>query len=236
MWLSQNCECVAQFLGDQLVTKQPRDDNAELLCVALVALGKRDLIPGGVYFSPPGAYHHARWMAKELYCLKMLCYREQFLMNAHKLQAIKRIGLFTTTIYLKVWYTASVAYDAPNNDLSLLQQLETFHGVDSHIAQAALHKLKGHLWYLSEDLVALSLFSNNVFSDEKRMTVAALSNPEGKTNLRQVDPKCVKCFRERSLSQFVTKKSLNLFTACQLTQMLGRQGRTSRQPNKLLLQ
>jgi len=42
--------------------------------------------------------------------------------------------LFTTTLYVKAWYTAPVAYDAPYNDLSLLQQLETLHGVDSHIA------------------------------------------------------------------------------------------------------
>ena len=42
--------------------------------------------------------------------------------------------------------------DAPYNDLGLLQQLEVFNDVDSHIALAALRKLKGHLWYISEDL------------------------------------------------------------------------------------
>ena len=44
------------------------------------------------------------------------------------------ICLFTTTLYVKSWYTAPVACDAPYNDLSLLQQLEIFHGVDSQIA------------------------------------------------------------------------------------------------------
>ena len=83
--------------------------------------GHGDLIPGRVRFSP----HH-------LVHITML-----------------GIGLFTTTLYLKTWYTASVAYDAPYNDLGLLQQLETFHEVDSYIAHAALHKLKVHLWYLS---------------------------------------------------------------------------------------
>ena len=33
-----------------------------------------------------------------------------------------------------------------------------------------------------------------------------------------MDPKCVKCFREECLSQFVTKKSHNLFTALKLEQ------------------
>ena len=108
-------------------------------------------------------------------------------------------------LYIKAWYTAPVACGAPHDDLGLLQQLEMFHGVDSHIAQAALNKLKSHLWYLSEDLTAFSLFSNKVFSDKKKMVIAALSNTQGKTDLRRVDPKCVKCFREKSLSQFVTK-------------------------------
>jgi len=113
-------------------------------------------------------------MAKGLYCLKILCLREQFRMNAHELQAFKRICMFTTTLYVKAWFTAPVTCDAPYNDLSLLQQLEVFNDVDSHIAQAALGKLKGHLWYISEHLAGLSLFSNKVFSNEKRLIVAAL--------------------------------------------------------------
>jgi len=36
-----------------LQDSQTRDNYAELLCVALVALGKGDVIPGGVHFSPP---------------------------------------------------------------------------------------------------------------------------------------------------------------------------------------
>jgi len=114
--------------------------------------------------------------------------------------------------------SAPVTCDAPYNDLFLLQQTEQFHDTDSQIVQAALQKMKVHLWYLSEDLVALSLFSDNVFSSEKRLIVAVLSNPEGKTDLRRVDPKSVKCFREMTVSQFVTKRSLNLFTALKLDQ------------------
>ena len=89
MWLSSNSECVDQFLCDQLTTKQPRDDYSEFLQLSLVALGEEHSIHGGVRFSPPGAYHHARWMAKGLYCHKILCFREQFRMNAHELQAFK---------------------------------------------------------------------------------------------------------------------------------------------------
>jgi len=56
--------------------------------------------------------------------------------------------------------------DAPITDLNLLQTLEAFTEIDSQVAQLALKKMKGHLWYLSEDLVGLSLFS--VFGVLKR--------------------------------------------------------------------
>jgi hypothetical protein len=218
MWLRQNSEYVAQFVTEQLRTKQPRDDYSEFLQLTLVALGEEQRILRRVHFSPPGAYHRARWMAKGLYCLKMLCFREQFKMNAHELQAIKRICLFTVTLYIKAWFTAPMTCDAPYNDLCLLQHVELFDAIDSQIAEVALGKITGHMWYLSEDLAALSLFSDKVFADEKRQIVAALSTPVGNVDLRRVDPKSIKCFRERTLSQFVTKRSMNLFTALKLDQ------------------
>ena len=61
-----------------------------------------------IHFSPPGAYHRARWMAKGIYCLKILLFREQFKMYAKELQALRRICLFTITLYVKAWYTAPV--------------------------------------------------------------------------------------------------------------------------------
>lgn len=217
-WLRHNSECVAQFVTEQLITKQPRDDYSEFLQLTLVALGEQQRIPGGVHFSPPGGYHRARWMAKGLYCLKMLCFREQFKMNAHELQAIKRICIFTVTLYVKAWFTAPMACDAPYNDLCLLQHIELFYAVDSQIAEVALKKITHHMWYLSEDLTPLSLFSDKVSANEKRMIVAALSTPAFEVDLRRADPKSINCFRERTLSQFVTKRSMNLFMALKLDQ------------------
>ena len=82
--------------------------------------------------------------------------------------------------------------------------------------------------YTEETTWSINTFSKE-FIHEKRQIVAALSNSEGKSELRRVDPKSVKCFREKSLSQFVTKKSLNLFMTlklgqifCQLIPMFGR--------------
>jgi len=74
-----------------------------------------------VHFSPPGAYHHARWMAKGIYCLKVYLFRAQFKLTAHELQALRRICLFTVTIYARAWLNAPNSCDAPLNDLLLLR-------------------------------------------------------------------------------------------------------------------
>ena len=195
--------------------KQPRQDYLEFIKLSLVVLGETERFDN-MHFSPPGAYHRARWMAKGIYCLKIFCFREQFKMNAHELQAMKRICIFTLTVYVKAWFSAPMTCDAPYNDLCLLQNIESYDAIDSQVAKVALNKMKGHLWYLSEDLVGLSLFSDQVNTPEKKLIVAALKRPAKKSDLRRVDPKTVKCFQKTTLSEFTTKRSLNLFTALKL--------------------
>ena len=110
-------------------------------------------------------------------------------MNAKELQAIRRICLFTITLYVKAWLTATITCDAPYNDLCMLQSIEAFHYIDSKVAGVALGKRKGHLWYVSEDLVGLSIFSDKVFAEEKKQMVSAFSKPQNKIDLKRVDPK-----------------------------------------------
>ena len=105
---------------------QPRQDYLEFIKLSLILFGKSDVVAvdGKVHLSPPGAYHRARWMAKGIYCLKMCLFREQFKLTAAEQQALRRICLFTVTIYVKAWFTAPNTCDAPLNDLILLQTLE----------------------------------------------------------------------------------------------------------------
>ena len=172
---------------------------------------------GALHFTPPGAYHRARWMAKGIYCLKMCCFREQIAMSPHERQAIRRICLFTLTVYLKAWFSSPCACDAPYNDLCLLQQLEQYLEVDRQTGNAALTKLRSHLWYLSEDLILLALFSKKVHSSEKKAMVYALQQPANATDCRRLDCSKIKSFQQHSLSDFVSTRSLNLFDALKLS-------------------
>jgi hypothetical protein len=220
-WLYQNRTNIVSFLHKQLNGKtQPRQDYLELIKLSLIMLGESKLIEvdgkGEIHFNPPGAYHRARWMAKGIYCLKMFLFRGQFKLTVQELQALRRISLFTVTIYVKAWFSAPISCDAPLNDLCLLKTLESFSQVDRQVAEAAIKKMRGHLWYLSEDLTALALFSDNVCSNEKQALVAALKKPKMTSDLRRVDPKSVGSFQAMTLSDFVTERSMNLFHALKI--------------------
>ena len=100
MWLEQNHQVVVQVLCAQLSTgNHPQQDYLEFIKLSLVALAEANRIGDGdsIQFSPPGAYHRARQMAKGIYCLKIILFREQFKINAKELQSLRRICLLTIT-------------------------------------------------------------------------------------------------------------------------------------------
>lgn len=222
-WFEQNTSEIADFIHNALKETHPRHDYLEFLRLSAVALGKPELVNdengSDVHFTPPGAYHRARWMAKGIYCLKICCFREQFPMSKHERQAIRRICLFTLTLYVKAWFSAPCACDAPYNDLCLLQQLEVYLAVDGQVANVALSKLRSHLWYLSEDLILLALFSKKVHSSEKQLMVRALQQPSNDKDLRRVDGSKIKKFQQHCLSDFVSSRSMNLFEALKLSRV-----------------
>ena len=76
--------------------------------------------------------------------------------------------------------------------------------------------MMGHLWYLSEDLIGLALFSDCVWNSEKEAMIAGLKRPPMKTDVRRVDPKSIAEFQTNTLSDFVTERSMNLFTALKI--------------------
>ena len=129
-----------------------------------------------------------------------------------------RICLFIATIYVTFWFAAPVTTAAPTNDLLMLQLTESFTSVDKKIASVAEKKMRMHLWYLSEDLAALPLFSDDVSDDDKGAIVSALQKEPLPEDLRRLAPNQIPQFQNLSVVQFVTRRSLNLFEALRLPQ------------------
>ncbi|KAF0297757.1 hypothetical protein FJT64_004800 [Amphibalanus amphitrite] len=64
--------------------------------------------------------------------------------------------------------------DAPVNDLHFVKQLLRYRAVDRDVADTALKVLRRHGWYLTQELVVFSLFSDKVDVDEKSRLAARL--------------------------------------------------------------
>ena len=196
--------------------KTMRDDYLEMAQLCLIYLG--GTLPNEMSdarLRAPSAYHHARWMSKILYVLKIAMLKPHFIVN---IEEIRSLALFYSVYYSTAWLTCTFATDAPLNDLNCIKTLEvvwnsevTWPIMFKQIVKAALDKLLGHTWYLSERLVILALFSKNVDTPTKeRMRRAILKYMDKPQHNEQLKPECTS-FSKKQLKDFVGSDSHCIF-------------------------
>lgn len=140
------------------------------------------------------------------------------MLGKHELSYMRRICLLVTTIYPTFWFASHLATDAPKNDLLMLELLEYFRQVNSKLAGAAEKKLRLQVWYLSKDLVPLSLFSDGIYDDNKQHIVDVIQRAPTQEDVRSLPPNKIPQFGKLSLENFATRRSLNLFESLHLIQ------------------
>ena len=150
----------------------PRDDYRQLAETSLMLLG--GIPPGGVTWKKPGAVHKARFMANSLYSNVMYAFQDVLGYDADDIAALRRFVVFNVLLYVPHFLSAGVGSDAPFNDLKLFKLISKFRIIDGELADTALNVLRRHLWYLTEEVVVFSLFSNKLSSDEKSRIAAKL--------------------------------------------------------------
>ena len=194
----------------QLNQRQPRDDYRELLELSIICLG--GVPPRGIRFLKPGALHRARWMARVIYSLKIHLFREQFHASNRDKRGIERFVLFALQLYVPAWYEAPVATSAPQNDLSYMKALLRYKDQDPAISKAAATVFGRHLWYLSEHLVGLALFDENVPHEEKRRMLEAMRDKQGmeKPHNRLTMESSLSVWEGKTLADFCSTNSKKL--------------------------
>jgi hypothetical protein len=209
-FLSSGKDNLTAFFKDVLHDKNLslRDDYSELVELSLIFLGGTP--PRGLRLLTPGPMHHARWMSKAIYSLKVWMLRTQFKLTPREEKGLRDICIFVVLLYVKAWIRAPLAAVAPQQDLEMLKAMAGYH--NKTIAKATASKLSHHLWYLSEELVAMALFDPLVSTTTKRAMVEAISNKEG----AEEPPKRIN-LKEDSVSSsrledFCSKNSKSLFT------------------------
>lgn len=201
---SQMKDYLASALADP--TKCPREDYFEFLQLAALFLG------GGTTTQPsfraPGAIHHARWMSKGIYCLKMFLFRHQFKTTKREERNVTVMALFIALVYVRFWHEAPLSSHAPHNDIMMLTELQKYTN-QINVAATASNALQRHLWYLAEDLVGFSLLDDRVPDKMKADCVTRMKteNPI-EDHPRRAKIKDTRYIR---LDAFFTKRSYRVF-------------------------
>lgn len=165
----EECEEIKEFCYKQLEQKQPRRDYKELLQLVILFLGGSGF---GLYTC--GATSHARFMSKCIYSIKIFLFRDHFRMTPKEVKCMRDISIFVVKLYIKAWYGCTDAIKSPNQDLNFIRQAFQYKEIDKVVSDSVINKMKNHLWYLSEELVALAFFDSNISIDIKRKMVIQL--------------------------------------------------------------
>ncbi|XP_044586532.1 uncharacterized protein LOC123266358 [Cotesia glomerata] len=206
---------IISFIVTELQKKHDRDDYKELLELVLIFLGGTP--KNGIKFRAPGPNHHARWMAKALYALKIFIFKKQFKVNATEVNGLRYVFLFLVNFYTVSWFNAPSAIKSSYQDLNLIKNLYEFRSVHKKMSEAATVTFSRHLWYLSEELVGLALFDDRVSLHAKRQTVTAIKTRESNaSNSKKFIVKDVSLLLSKNIEDFASKQSLFLFEQYQL--------------------
>lgn len=202
---------IVEFCENELKQNVERDDYKELLQLGLLFLNKGD----GMNLKKPGAMHHARWMSKAIYCLKIFLFRQTFKLTRRETQWLRDVCIYIVQFYIKFWFRSTVPSEAPNNDLMLLRQMHEYRKTDNVLATVVLNKTRNHLWYLTGECVALCLFDKNVSNEEKRRLVNEMTkeNDIDTDDPKHIDVKLneIPHFLTKQLTDFVTPNTINFF-------------------------
>lgn len=214
--LSDVGDDIIQFCKHQLSLKHSRHDYEELLQLVIVFLGGIPAPPSQIRFRAPGAFHHARWMAKAIYCLKIYLFREQFHLTAHEINGLRDICQFIVRLYVRIWFCAPLPVAAPKLDFNFLLDLFSYSRIDKDISAVTLKKLCRHLWYLSEEAVGLAFFDETIPFDVKTKMVQAIKgqteDEDDYCHFRNViQPTNVHSYASKTLDHFISKRTMNFF-------------------------
>lgn len=206
-----NASHMIAFAQDQLNKFQPRDDYKELLDLTIVYLGG---VPSkGISFKAPAGLHRARWMAKAIYCLKIMLFSRQFKLTKKEEANVQQVCAFVVTIYVKYWFSCPSACSAPKNDLQMLKDIKKYERVNKNVAKVALKKILGHLWYISEELVAFAFFDDQLNPEIRQRMASALQNDGLEHSPKRVTLSStdINLISEKELDHFVTSNTMKFF-------------------------
>ena len=165
-WLQVEARSVLSWAEQELAKNTwPREDYRELLRLAIVCLGGE--VPG-FQFLLPGPDHHARWMSKVIYTLKIKLLSSIFKMSEEEKCKIEEICSFVLILYVRAWFESPLPAIAARNDLSFMVKVMRFREVArTKVIWEVMQSCYRHLWYLVPQTVIFALVDDDLPSCQK---------------------------------------------------------------------
>ena len=91
----------------------------------------------------------------------MLMWSNQLSYDNEFVKKLQGINLFIALFYVPAWLKCNISMDASINDLNFLHDMQMYKNEDPTIADSAFNKLSLHQWYLTQETVVFSFFSQH---------------------------------------------------------------------------
>ena len=166
-WMEEEGKSFLAWAEKELAKKTwPRADYKELLMLTIICLG--GVIPG-FQFRLPGPDHHARWMSKVIYILKIMLLLHQFQMSAVEKSQVTEISKFILIFYVKHWFQSPLPTAAARNDLIFMANMLKYRlEVSPMITFCVMQSCYRHLWYLVPQTVVFALADPELSDSQKQ--------------------------------------------------------------------
>lgn len=154
----------------------PREDYKELTQLTVIWLGG---VVKDFQFQWPGPVHHARFMAKAIYYLKMqLVSNFVTIFSEEERKEISSMSEFVGVFYSHWFLRCAMSTQAPRQDLLAISQMRKYSAIRPIASEACLKSFSRHPWYLTEHLVIMSLADEDLEEDERKAVATALDQTE----------------------------------------------------------
>lgn len=165
----------------------PREDYRELAELTAFCLGVE--IPRGLFIRRPGADHHARFMSKAIYILKIFIMSNTFELYGSEKEEVDKMVEFILLFYSYYFLRSPLAASAPASDLQLAFLMRKYKVFEEATSIGVTKSITRHLDYLTEELVVFSLFDEELADSDKEMIAQKLFQIQRQSSLKPGKPK-----------------------------------------------
>ena len=106
-------------------------------------------------------------MSKRIYFVKIWLLSRIFNLSKEEESEVQRVFIFTVVVYAKAWFRAPLSVSAPRNDLELYRIVLKYREVEPAISFQVLKSIRRHQWYLTPQMVTLSLADTSLPAKER---------------------------------------------------------------------